>query len=87
MRLICEVRTTVGLDPDPAAMVDALRRDKGLGLSETVNELIRAGAVATGAERPRFVLKTFDMGLKIDVTNIGEVLEYLDTVEGRTAVT
>jgi hypothetical protein len=40
--------------------------------------------VAKGAERPRFVLKTYDMGLKIDVTNIGEVLEYLDTVEGRT---
>jgi hypothetical protein len=74
----------VNLDPDTAATVEALRRDKGLGLSEAVNELIRSGAVAKGAERPRYVLKTFDMGLKIDVTNIGEVLEYLDTVEGRT---
>ena len=78
------MRTTVNLDPDTAATVEALRRDKGLGLSEAVNELIRAGAVAKGAERPRFVQKTYDMGLKIDVTNIGEVLEYLDTVEGRT---
>jgi hypothetical protein len=76
----------VNLDPDTAATVEALRRDKCLGLSKAVNELIRAGAVAKGAERPRYVLKTFDMGLKIDVTNMGEVLEYLDTVEGRTAV-
>ena len=34
------VRTTVSLDSDVVAAVQAVRAEKGLGLSEAVNELI-----------------------------------------------
>ena len=47
MRLICEVHTTVNLDPDTAATVDAPRRDKGLGLgAQSINS--SGGAFSAG---------------------------------------
>lgn len=73
------MRTTVNLDPDVERAVDRLRREKGLGLSAAVNALARAGADA--AERPiaaPFEQRTADLGLRIDVTNVGEVLDMLD---------
>jgi hypothetical protein len=36
----------VDLDPDVRAAAEALRREPGLGLSEAVNELARAGIIA-----------------------------------------
>ena len=74
------MRTTVNLDPDVERAVERLRREKGLGLSAAVNCLARAGAEAV--ERPtaaRFEQRTADLGLRIDVTNVGEVLDILDT--------
>ena len=52
MRPICEVRTTVNLDPDTAATVDAPRRDKGLGLSEVVNETHSGRSRGHGGRAP-----------------------------------
>lgn len=69
-----KVRTTVTLDKDVAAAVAKFRRDKDLGLSEAVNDLIRAGLIAPKERKP-FVQKTFDAGLKVDITHIGEALE------------
>src|SRR4051794_32418857 len=40
------MRTTVTLADDVAAAVDRLRREEGLGLSEAVNKLARAGLTA-----------------------------------------
>ena len=74
------VRTTVTLEPDVAAEVEAVRRREGLGISEVVNRLIRAGMVR---EKPayRYVDRSTALGLKVDITNIGEVLDLLDTVD------
>lgn len=71
------MRTTVNLDPDVAAEVERLRREQGLGLSEAVNRLARAGC---GVEAPKevYVLRSLPLGLHIDVSNIGEALELLD---------
>ncbi len=71
------MRTTITLDDDVAAAIDRLRHDRRLGLSEAVNELIRAGLVARPRRRP-FRSRSQPLGLRIDVTNIGEALEELD---------
>lgn len=71
------MRTTVNLDDDVTAAVERLRRERGLGLSEAINELARAGAQPTGKRAP-FRQPTRPMGMRVDVTNIGEVLDTLD---------
>jgi hypothetical protein len=68
------VRTTVRLDDDVAAAVDGLRRDRGLGLSEALNELVRAGLQAP-VPRARFQQRTADLGVGVDVRNVAETLE------------
>lgn len=72
------VRTTVSLDDDVAAEVDRRRR-AGQSLSAAVNELARAGMVAAPA-RQEYQHHAADLGMRIDVANIGEVLEILDEV-------
>lgn len=78
MRTLEPVRTTVNLDADVLAAVEERRRATGAGLSETVNELVREGLATT---RPRidFVNRPAAIGLRIDVTNIGDVLDLLDS--------
>jgi metal-responsive CopG/Arc/MetJ family transcriptional regulator len=71
------MRTTLTLDDDVVAALDALRRREGLGLSEAVNRLIRA-ALARPAETATYVHRSHDLGITVDVTNIGEVLDLLD---------
>lgn len=71
------MRTTVTLADDVAAAVEALRRERSIGVSEAVNELIRAG-LARPQRRRRFVQRVFDMGAGIDYTNVAEAIETLD---------
>jgi hypothetical protein len=71
------MRTTVSLDDDVAAAVQRLRAERNIGLSEAVNELARAG-LAVPSQRTRFVQRSFPMGARIDVANVGDVLEYLE---------
>jgi ribbon-helix-helix CopG family protein len=71
------MRTTVTLDDDVAAAIERLRRERSMGLSEAVNELARAG-LRTKAPGRRFVQRSHDMGLRIDVTNVAEALEELE---------
>ncbi len=71
------MRTTVTLDDDVAAEIERLRREEGLGLSEATNRLIRAGMAAPKARAP-YRHETRDLGLTVDVTDIGAVLDLLD---------
>lgn len=75
------MRTTVDLAADVASGIEKLRRERNLGLSEAVNDLVRAGLTA---ERPghRFRQKSHDLGAGVDYTNVGEALE---TLGGPTA--
>jgi hypothetical protein len=71
------MRTTVSLDEDVAAAIERLRRERGLGLSEALNGLARAGlTVKRGG--PPFEQRAVRLGLKVDVTNVAEALELLD---------
>lgn len=71
------MRTTVNLADDVAAGLEQLRRERGVGLSEAVNDLVRAGLMAK-RPTPAFRQETHDLGIGIDVSNIGEAIETLD---------
>jgi metal-responsive CopG/Arc/MetJ family transcriptional regulator len=71
------MRTTVTLADDVAAAVDRLRRERSIGVSQAVNQLIRAALVDHPKQR-RFVQKTHDLGLGIDVTNVWKAIEELE---------
>ncbi len=70
------------LDDDVAAVVNKMREERGIGLSEAVNDLARAGISIRG-DRPRFKQKTYDIGLMIDVSNVQEAIELLEGIEHR----
>ena len=72
------MRTTVALDDDVVAAVDRLRRERGLGLSEAVNELARRGMTPAKPGRARFRQRTRNLGAGIDVRNVAEAIEQLD---------
>jgi Ribbon-helix-helix protein, copG family len=76
------MRTTITLADDVVAAVEQARRRRGIGLSEAVNELIRAGLAADG-ERRRFRQTTRKLGLRIDVTDVADAIETLDGPSAR----
>ena len=71
------MRTTVTFDPDTAAAVERVRRERGVGMSAAVNHLVREGLVR-GPERRPFEQETSAMVARIDVANVAEALELLD---------
>lgn len=77
MRDDVSMRTTLKLDDDVAAEAERLKRAEGIGLSEAINRLARAGMVQR-KDRAVFVNRSAPIGLKVDVSNIGEVLDLLD---------
>jgi hypothetical protein len=77
------MRTTVTLADDVAAELQRLRRERSMGLSEALNELARAGMVHRRAPRARFVQRTNDLGLRVDVTNVAEALELVEGADYR----
>jgi Ribbon-helix-helix protein, copG family len=76
------MRTTVNLEPDVAAAVDRLRRREGLGVSEALNRLARAGLVEQ-PRRKRFKQPTADLGAMVDISNVAEVLDLIEGPEHR----
>ena len=76
------MRTTVTLDPDVVAPQywENGFHDEGRGLSEVVNDLIRAG-LQTRPERSEFRQRTAPIGLRVDVVNVAEAIEQLDGPE------
>jgi len=71
------MRTTVTLDDDVVAAVERVRRQQGLGLSEAVNQLVRSG-LKQDRSVEHFHQMTYSLGMRGDVSNIGEVLDNLD---------
>jgi hypothetical protein len=71
------MRTTVTLDPDVAAAVSRVRKERGVGVSEAINDLARAGLTVRRPRQP-FRQRSSPIALRIDVTNVAEALELLD---------
>ena len=76
------MRTTVEFDEDTAQAIDTLRRERGLGLSEAVNELVRRGLLVP-QDRPAFRQRTSPLGLTMDVSSVADALEVLDGAGSR----
>lgn len=76
------MRTTVEFDDDAARAIDALRRERGIGVSEAVNELIRRALLPRPKPKP-FRQQTKRLGVKIDVSNLADALETLEGPEAR----
>ena len=74
------MRTTVNLDDDVASEVAKLRRERGLGVSEAVNELARAG-MSQKHVKYDYQHPVRDMGALVDISNIGDVLDLLDDAD------
>jgi len=72
----------VEFDPEVAQAIEALRRERGLGVSEAVNELIHRGLVVEPA-RPPFRQRTAALGLSVDVSSVADALEVLDGATAR----
>jgi hypothetical protein len=75
------MRTTITLADDVAAGVQKVRKERDLGLSEAVNDLVRAGLADRGV-RPPVDFPTFDMGIRIDVSNVWEAIEEIERADG-----
>ena len=71
------MRTTVTLDDDVAAALERLRRERSIGLSEAINELIRVGLTVKRPGKP-YRQRSQRVGFRIDVTNVAEALELLE---------
>lgn len=71
------MRTTVEFDADTAKAIEAVRRERGLGLSEAVNELIRRGLLAQPVQAP-FRQRTAPLGVMVDISSVADALEVLD---------
>lgn len=79
------MRTTVDLADDVAAALQRLRRDRSVGLSEAVNELVRRGLAADDGG-PEFAQVTHDLGRsRIDYRDIGDALEALEAAPPQNA--
>lgn len=72
------MRTTITVADDVAAEMERLRRRDGLGPSEALNLLARRGMARRPVARTPYVHRSSDLGLRVDVRNIGEVLDVLD---------
>ena len=72
------MRTTLTLADDVAAAVERLRRERSLGMSDAVNELVRAGLARDEKPSKPFRQKSHDLGVTINVDNIADALETLD---------
>jgi metal-responsive CopG/Arc/MetJ family transcriptional regulator len=71
------MRTTITLADDVAAAVARVRNERGIGVSEAVNDLVRAGLTVRRA-RSKFRQRSAGLSLRVDVTNVAEALEQLD---------
>jgi hypothetical protein len=71
------MRTTPTLADDVVAAVEKLRRERSIGLSEAVNDLVRAGLARPQPTGP-FVQQSHDLGEGIDFSNVADAIETLD---------
>lgn len=76
------MRTTVTFDDDTAAAIDQLRRERNLGISDAVNELIRKGLLAEVGKKRRFVQRTSAGHARLDLTNVVEAIEQAEAPAG-----
>jgi hypothetical protein len=83
MRYVGAMRTTLTLADDVAAAVERLRRERSIGMSEAVNQLVRAGLTKQAGPPAPFQQVSHDLGVGVDFDNIADALETLDGPSSR----
>ena len=77
------MRTTLTIDEDLALQIQRIRREKGLSLKQTINQLLRSGLEADAAEPAslRYRSKASDLGLRagFDATKLNQAVDDLET--------
>ncbi len=72
------MRTTITFADDVAKAVERVQRERSVGVSEAVNDLVRRG-LAAEPPATSFRQRTHDLGPpRIDIANVAEALETLD---------
>lgn len=78
------MRTTITLAEDVAAAIGELRRRRGTGISDVVNDLLRQG-LAQGQPHPAFTQRSSDMGTpRLDLDDISGLLDALEGDDRRS---
>jgi hypothetical protein len=77
------MRTVVELDDDVVSAVERVSRERDIGFSEALNELVRGSQVDADAPPAGFQQRCQALGLRLDVSNIAEALEQLDGLASR----
>ena len=80
------MRTTITLSDDVNAAVEETMRRRNIGRSEAVNELIRAGVSHRPTARS-YRHRVHSLGMRVDVGNVGDVLDLIDQWDGKGADT
>lgn len=77
------MRTTLTLDDDVRAKLEAEMRKTGRSFKETVNEVLRVGLNARGEAKPAKPFKIYarDLGTRPGI-NFDNIEELLDQIEG-----
>jgi hypothetical protein len=78
------MRTTLSLDPDVAALLEKVRKAKGLTFKQAVNEALRTGLTqltTPGPRRARFRTGNADLGRCL-IGNLDDIPEALAASEG-----
>lgn len=76
------MRTTITLADDVTAAIEKLRRERSIGLSEAINDLVRAGLIER-RKVPPFRQKAHDLGRGVDFSNVAEAIEAIDGPSAR----
>lgn len=73
------MRTTVTLDPDNAAKIKELARERGISFKEAINSLLRAGLA--GEQKPRpFKVRAQRLGVRAGI-NLDKALQLAADLE------
>jgi hypothetical protein len=81
------MRTTLTIDDDVAALLDRLRRERGTGLRDLVNDALRRGLTQMTAQPKRrepFRTRSVDLG-RPRLADIDNIAEALAIVEGENS--
>ena len=80
------MRTTLTLDEDVAAKLQALARRTGRAFRSVVNETLRRGLASAPSARTRapFKVEARDLGKRRPGLDLDNIAEVLDQVEGPT---
>jgi hypothetical protein len=79
------MRTTVTLDPDVAAKLKALARQRGISFKQALNQAVRAGLRARPQPPPALTRYTQPMGLRPGV-NLDKALQLAAALEDEELV-